>query len=199
MRRRVQIYVYIYIYICLHLDTYYLERFLSSSCLQKIAGGNIHFLKILEWCPQSEGFPLIGCLRLLVQNIRSYPPYPEFVCSIHNVRMSMKWVSEKRQTVKCVLRPKEVMSSAFLRLLYHTQRRTTVGRTPLDEWSANRRDLSLTTHNKQETNNHAPGGIGTHNLGWRASGDLHLRLRGHWDRPWFLSFHWLDRLYDCDT
>ena len=27
----------------------------------------------------------------------------------------------------------------------HTQRRTTVGRTPLDEWSARRRDLYLTT------------------------------------------------------
>ena len=31
-------------------------------------------------------------------------------------------------------------------LLYHTQRRSTVGRTPLDEWSARRRDLYLTTH-----------------------------------------------------
>ena len=28
----------------------------------------------------------------------------------------------------------------------HTQRRTTVGRTPLDEWSARRRYLYLTTH-----------------------------------------------------
>ena len=30
--------------------------------------------------------------------------------------------------------------------LDYTQRRTTVGRTPLDEWSARRRDLYLTTH-----------------------------------------------------
>ena len=37
--------------------------------------------------------------------------------------------------------------SSFLRFLDHTQRRTTVGRTPLDEWSARRRDLYLTTHN----------------------------------------------------
>ena len=29
----------------------------------------------------------------------------------------------------------------------HTLRHTTVGRTPLDEWSARRRDLYLTTHN----------------------------------------------------
>jgi len=30
--------------------------------------------------------------------------------------------------------------------LDHTQRRTTFGGTPLDEWSARRRDLYLTTH-----------------------------------------------------
>jgi hypothetical protein len=39
------------------------------------------------------------------------------------------------------------MTSSFFRFLDHTQRRTTVGRTPLDEWSARRRDLYLTTHN----------------------------------------------------
>ena len=30
---------------------------------------------------------------------------------------------------------------------YHIQTHTTLGRTPLDEWSAWRRDLYLTTHN----------------------------------------------------
>ena len=39
------------------------------------------------------------------------------------------------------------MVSSFLRFLDHTQRLTTVGRTPLDERSASRRDLYLTTHN----------------------------------------------------
>jgi len=39
------------------------------------------------------------------------------------------------------------MASSFTRFLDHTQRRTTVGRLPLDEWSARRRDLYLTTHN----------------------------------------------------
>jgi len=43
--------------------------------------------------------------------------------------------------------PTRVMTSSFLRFLDHTQRRTTVGRTPLDGWSARRRDLYLTTHN----------------------------------------------------
>ena len=38
------------------------------------------------------------------------------------------------------------MKYLFLMFLDHTQRRTTVGRTPLGEWSARRRDLYLTTH-----------------------------------------------------
>ena len=38
-------------------------------------------------------------------------------------------------------------ASSFKRFLDHTQRPTTVGRTSLDEWSARRRDLYLTTHN----------------------------------------------------
>ena len=38
------------------------------------------------------------------------------------------------------------MEHPFLMFLDHTQRRSTVGRTPLDEWSARRRDFYLTTH-----------------------------------------------------
>ena len=43
--------------------------------------------------------------------------------------------------------PTRAMASSSLRFLDHTKRRTTVSRTPLDEWSARRRDLYLTTHN----------------------------------------------------
>jgi len=38
------------------------------------------------------------------------------------------------------------MEHRFLMFLDRTQRRSTVGRTPLDEWSARCRDLYLTTH-----------------------------------------------------
>jgi len=38
-------------------------------------------------------------------------------------------------------------ASSFTRFLDHTQRRSSVGRTLLDEWSARRRDLYVTTHN----------------------------------------------------
>jgi hypothetical protein len=37
--------------------------------------------------------------------------------------------------------------SSFTKFLDHTQRRITVGRTPLDEWSDRRRELYLTAHN----------------------------------------------------
>ena len=40
--------------------------------------------------------------------------------------------------------------------LDHTQRRTTVGRTPLDEWSVRRRDLYLTTHNTHNRQTSTP-------------------------------------------
>jgi hypothetical protein len=39
------------------------------------------------------------------------------------------------------------MASSLTIFLNHTQRRATVGRTPLDELSARRRDLYLTIHN----------------------------------------------------
>ena len=75
------------------------------------------------------------------------------------------------------------MEHLFLMFLDHTQWRSTVGRTPLDEWSARRRDLYLTTH---DTHNRQismpPGGIRTHDLSRRAAADLRLRPRGHWDR-----------------
>ena len=78
--------------------------------------------------------------------------------------------------------PRWATASSFTRFLDHTQRRTTVGRTPLGEWSTRRRDLYLPTHITLTTNMHAPGGIRTHNLSSRAAIDLRLRPCGHWDR-----------------
>ena len=50
--------------------------------------------------------------------------------------------------------PTRAMASSFLRFLDHTQRRITDCRTPLDEWSARRRDLYLTTHITLTTDRH---------------------------------------------
>ena len=43
--------------------------------------------------------------------------------------------------------PHWAMASSFMRFRVHTQQRTTVSRTLLDEWSACRRDLYVTAHN----------------------------------------------------
>jgi hypothetical protein len=48
--------------------------------------------------------------------------------------------------------PQWAMASSFTRFLDHTQRRTTVVRTPLDEWSARRRDLYQTSMPRWESN-----------------------------------------------
>ena len=80
--------------------------------------------------------------------------------------------------------PQEATASSFTRFLDHTQQHATVSRTPLDEWSARRRDLYLTTHDTHNgQTSMPPGGFRTHNLSRRAAADLRLRPRGHWDRP----------------
>jgi hypothetical protein len=53
---------------------------------------------------------------------------------------------------------------------------TTVGRTPLDEGSARRRDLYLSTQTLCKSGNR------THVTSKRSAADLHFRPRGHWDR-----------------
>ena len=86
--------------------------------------------------------------------------------------------------------PTRAMASSFLRFLDHTQRRTTVGRTPLDEWSARRRDLYLTTHNTHNRQTSMPQAGFEHRRSQqrRAAADRRLRPRGHWDRH-VISWH----------
>jgi len=54
--------------------------------------------------------------------------------------------------------PQWARASFFTRFLDHTQRRTTLGRTPLDEWLARRTDLYLTTRNTQNRQTSMPPG-----------------------------------------
>jgi hypothetical protein len=64
-----------------------------------------------------------------------------------------------------------------------TLRHTIFCRTPLDEWSARRRDLYLTTHNTHKRQiSMPPAGIRTRNPNKRAAAEQRLRPRGHWDR-----------------
>jgi len=67
--------------------------------------------------------------------------------------ISVKFFIWNTQTKTCLFfplwrcGPTQDRASSFLSFLDHTQRRTTVGRSPLDEWSARRRDFYLTRHN----------------------------------------------------
>jgi hypothetical protein len=63
----------------------------------------------------------------------------------------------------------------------HTVKRTTIGRTPLDKWSARRRDLYL--KKTQETDIHVPFGIRTHSLNKQGAADPNLRQRENRSRP----------------
>ena len=60
-----------------------------------------------------------------------------------------------------------------------THRHSTLCMTPLDEGSARRRDLYLTTHNIHETDIHARGGIRTRNSSKRAATGPRPRQLGH--------------------
>jgi hypothetical protein len=78
--------------------------------------------------------------------------------------------------------PQFTRVSSFRRFLDHTQRRTT-GRTPLDEWSARRRDLYLTRHNTQNRQTDMPPLWDSYPQSQQWS--------GHWDR---LKAQWLPYL-----
>ena len=60
---------------------------------------------------------------------------------------------------------------SFMIILGHN----TAGRTRLDEWSARRRDLYLTTNNTRNTDIHDAGGIRTRNPSKREAADLRTR------------------------
>jgi hypothetical protein len=91
--------------------------------------------------------------------------------SFHFISQSLLLLSTHSRCRSCLLS------------LVHTQTHTIVGRTPLDEGSARRRDLYLTTHeHSQDTNIHAPGGIRTHDPSMRSAADPSLRPRRRWDQ-----------------
>ena len=59
--------------------------------------------------------------------------------------------------------------------------------------SPSQRPLPDNTQHSQQTNNHAPGGIRTHERSRRAAVDLRLRPRGCWDRLVFLLEYYLKK------
>ena len=72
----------------------------------------------------------------------------------------------------------------FTRFLDHTQRRTTVGRTTLNEWSVRCRDLYLTTHNNHKRQTSMPP---------RRAEDFYLPLKIRRLRPGLNPRTWYQR------
>ena len=107
-----------------------------------------HELKI---CPSEFLFINITCYVMIQEGCPDYPFF--FIYSDSGLDclgiLTTHCISTKAN--QCCLflvqQPQWASASSFTRFLDHTQLRTTVGRTPLDEWSARRRDLYLTTHN----------------------------------------------------
>ena len=124
---------------------------------------------------------------------RLYKNVLHFVCSEMGIEQRIVQVVNSLYLFVCFgcYSPQWARASSFTRFLDHTQRRTTVSSTPLDEWSARRRNLYLTTHTQhsQQTNVRAPGGIRTHNLSRRTAEDSRLRPRGQLDRQ-FCLYRW---------
>jgi len=120
----------------------------------------------------------------------SYPTRNKFVMTYMNAKLFREYSAALGWTLRLSTffllwrcDPTRVIVSSFLSFLNHKQRRTTIGRTPLDVWSARRKDLYLTTHNTHNRQTSMPpGGIRTHGLSRRTAADLRLRPRGHWDR-----------------
>jgi len=80
---------------------------------------------------------------------------------------------------------------SLLTFLDHTQGRTIVGRTPLDE-----RSLPDNTQHSQQTDIHALGGIRTHNPSKRSATDQRLRSRATgtgtiYRLPWLTRSFWI--------
>jgi len=105
--------------------------------------------------PNWRKYIIIVCNPSLIISLEPFPPNSltlMFEIDLHIYEYytdAQLCVATLGRTIVCFWHDSSqwVRVSSFTRFLEHKRRRTTVGRTPLDEWSARRRDLDLTTHN----------------------------------------------------
>jgi hypothetical protein len=91
------------------------------------------------------------------------------------------------------------MTQGFLIFEASRSQTITLGRNPLEELTARRRDIYLTTHNTH-MRHPCPSGIQTHNPIKRIAADPGLGPHGRWDRCWLLVYikHYLSGANVCD-
>jgi hypothetical protein len=152
-------------------------------------------LSVREFHFLSVAYLVCGCCRVRVFTVRSAFRFPiltrhSWICPVtQSLFLSLVTICFPIPLFHyhlltlffpMALRPNTAMASSILRFLDHNQRRTTVGRTPLDE---SQRPVPENIQHSQQTDIHGPGGIQTQNASKRAAADPRLRPRGHWDRP----------------
>ena len=111
-------------------------------------------IKRVQACIDARGHHFQQLLQAHI-DFPDFPPSPQCGTVCHHISiglypsLSAQRLSERTLYTPFFRRdsPQWVLVSSFTWFLDHTQRPTTVGRTPMDEWSARRIDLYLTTHN----------------------------------------------------
>jgi hypothetical protein len=146
----------------------------NGMCLEKTRSSTVRGIQLLKPSRKFRAlkFSQITFINLRLSIINLYIFHPLVSRNMYFYFIYFLWLCS----------PARAMASSSTSFLDHTQRRATVGRNPLVEWLARRRDLSLTTPNTHKTNIHAPGGIRMQDHSRRAAVDLRFRLRGHWER-----------------
>jgi hypothetical protein len=96
--------------------------------------------------PQKRKLEQVLCVLLWKLLITTRCEKFVYVCLSTLFILKLKWCQLNTFFLLWRCDPTRARVSWFLRFLDHTKRRITVGRNLLDEWSARRRDLYLTTH-----------------------------------------------------
>ena len=143
------------------------------------------FLSYCSLCP----FLLTTALLVFIPTFSSLYLSLLFWCAYFHSRLFFLCVSSLLFSFFCSNSPpppptKWARATSFTRFLDHTQRRTTVGSTPLYERSARRRELYLTTHNTHNKQTSMPPvGIEPAISAGGKPQTYSLRPRGHRDGP----------------
>jgi hypothetical protein len=101
--------------------------------------------------PHSHATTVHGDCKIAVQFSHGFFPLNPVIAKTRKVRSRITRVACTVLVILCfswLCSPVRAFAFSCARILDHTQRRGTVVRTALEECSARRRDLYLTTHNK---------------------------------------------------
>jgi len=125
-----------------------IRNFHKSGWIWSLFGFSVYIrlISALHRVQWKNNYDIVSICRLCMLESSQIIITLRVLTKIRNVRQTQKYYCLFCFCFLWRCGPMRAMASSFLRFLDHIQRRITVGRTPLDEWSARRRDLYLTTH-----------------------------------------------------